>query len=102
MVKDLNEAVSIAAKAMQEYTNNSVSHEFMEHSSWLTQEDKFTYKFELMDETNAKAARLSKGQVGHTGWIKPPTHLLTIYIDKQTGETFIRRQVKQYPWEQAA
>lgn len=102
MIKDINEAANIAAKAMQKYTNNRINHEFMAHSSWLTLEDRFTYKFELIDESKAKAVKLPQNQVGPTGWTKPPKPILTVYIDKQTGETFIRRQTKEYPWEKAA
>lgn len=98
-----DEASKIAAEAMRKYTNGGVSKEFMAKSQWYTEEDKFTFIFSLADLSRAKEATLPKGvKVGLTGWIKPPKPILTIYIDKQTGETFIRRQVKQYPWEQAA
>lgn len=101
-MKALKEATAIAAKAMQEYTRNKVSFEFMDKSEWLSSEDKFTFEFELIDKTNAKPVTLPKGEIGITGWKIPPKHLLTVYVDKLTGSSFIRRYAPIYPWEEAA
>lgn len=99
MIKDTKAASEIIARAMQEYTQNNVSEELMHRTRWLTSEDKFTFEFELMDMTDAESEKLAEGETGLTGWKKSPKHLLTVYVDKKTGNTFIRRFVKTYPWE---
>lgn len=84
---------------MQAYTQNNVSKDLMHKTKWFTSEDQFTFEFELMDMTDAASEQLAEGEIGLTGWKKPPRHLLTVYVDKKTGNTFIRRFVKKYPWE---
>lgn len=99
MINNIKEAAIIIAKVMQEYTHNKVNKDFMDKSTWLTSEDRYTFEFELMDMTEAEAFHSPEGQICPTGWKTPSKHLLTVYLDKNNGSTFVRRCVDKYPWE---
>ncbi|MBQ9395456.1 MAG: hypothetical protein IJU23_08060 [Proteobacteria bacterium] len=99
----LEEAQEIALNALKEYPriNTKIIERFMNDNEWSAGGQGNVYQFTLFDMRNAIEAG-SPSKLQPTGWLKEPEPLLTIYVNRSNGETFIRRYVSRYPWEDAA
>lgn len=99
----LDEAQGIALKALKEYprVEAKVIELFMKGDDWTAGGKGNMYMFTLFDMSRAEEAEV-QGKIRPTGWKKEPEPLLTIYVNRESGDTFIHRHVPKYPWEEAA
>ncbi len=101
---NMEAAQDIALNALKQYprANQKVLDSFMKTDEWAAGGKGVVYEFTLYDMTHSKEFKATAHHQQPTGWEKPPEILLTIYVDRTTGETFVRRHVDKYPWEIAA
>lgn len=96
--------VKKAVSAFKEFVGEMDVDKMIKNFHWGRTIDKFTYEFWLYDHSMYPewGAVTGKIEIDDRPEKLKSKHILTIYVDRYNGNTFVRRMVKELPWEKTA